>query len=106
MRRKVIARLMAVILCALMVLSQVGLTVRDAAMDQETVVESPTEGSVQQTQEVQDGEDQGNSMPAESAESVDDPSVPTEQEGNSTDTAAPSEGASESEEASARHSTP
>ena len=48
MRRKVVASILALVVCALMVLPQVGLTVRDAAGGQETVGELPAEDSSQE----------------------------------------------------------
>ena len=79
MRRKVVASILALISCALMVLPQAGMTVRDAAMGQQTVIKSPAESSGQQSLEAQEGEDQGNSAPAESGEeSPADTPTPTE----------------------------
>lgn len=86
MRRKVVASFMAIVLCALMVLPQVGLAVRDAAVDPGTVIEPSAESSAQQTPEVQESEDQGDSVPtADAGEGPSDMPAPTEQAESSVD---------------------
>ena len=86
MRRKMVASFMAIVLCALMVLPQVGLAVRDATVDPGTVIEPSVESNAQQTPEVQESEDQGSSVPAADAEEgPSDTPAPTEQGGRSTD---------------------
>ena len=107
MERKAVASFMAIVLCALMVLPQVGLAVRDTATDPRTVTDQLSESNAQQTLEVQESDDQGNSVPAEGEEeSVADTSALTEQEDSSSDTAASSEGIGEAEEIGTDASTP
>lgn len=82
MRRKVVASILALIMCAMMVPPQVGLTVRDADMGQETVSEPAAEGSALDVGPQENAIDQG-----ESGESAADTAYLPEPEGNPADTA-------------------